>query len=139
MSEKSREMTIRPIGIVRTPYMSRADAPKQGFRRKEVSLIEIFPPYTKGIEGIQKGDILDLVYWMDRVDRENLWNDRKQKGIFLTRGPDRPNPVGISPVEVIGVEKNTIHVLYLDAIDGSPVIDIRHSFFKSLDNYEIPE
>lgn len=97
----------------------------------DVSYVDLSPEYELGIQGIVVGDILDLVYWMDRADRDNLFSDEKKKGIFATLGPDRPNPMGITPVEVLDVAGNTLKVKYLDALDGSPVLDIRHSLFDS--------
>lgn len=132
MANNSGDIIIRPIGIIRSPYRSKESAPKQGFTSEEVSLVEIYPEYARGIAGIVKGDILDLIYWMDRARRENLWNEGKGKGIFATRGPDRPNAIGISPVEVMSVDINVLEVKYLDALDGSYVLDIRHSLFDSI-------
>lgn len=133
MGGSKREIRIYPIGIIRSPFRLRKTAPKQGFLSDKVSYVEVYKEYERGIEGIVVGDILDLVYWMDGADRENLWNMTKRKGIFATRGPDRPNAIGISPVKVLGIEGNTLKVIYLDAVDGSPVVDIRHSLFDSLD------
>lgn len=131
MSGKTGEICIKPIGIIRSPYRSRKSAPKQGFLEDDVSCVDLSPEYELGMQGIVVGDILDLVYWMDRADRGNLFNDEKKKGIFATRGPDRPNPMGITPVEVLDVAGNTLKVKYLDALDGSPVLDIRRSLFDS--------
>ncbi|NIO16872.1 MAG: tRNA (N6-threonylcarbamoyladenosine(37)-N6)-methyltransferase TrmO [Deltaproteobacteria bacterium] len=133
MGGDKREIYIRPIGIIRSPFPSRKEAPKQGFLSSEASRVELFQEYEKGVEGIRIGDILDILYWMGRAKRTTLWNRNRKKGVFGTRGPDRPNPVGICPVEVVGIEKNILHVVHLDAVDGSPVLDIRHSLFDSLD------
>ncbi len=133
MGGNRREIHVRPIGIIRSAFPSRKEAPKQGFLSDEISRVEVFQEYEKGVEGIRIGDILDLLYWMDGAKRETLWNRKRKSGVFATRGPDRPNPVGICPVEVVGIEGNVLHVVYLDAVDGSPVLDIRNSLFDSLD------
>ncbi len=124
---------VRPIGVIRTPYGSREQAPEQGFFDEKVSRIEIREEFLRGLEGIREGDILDVVYWMDRADRNNLWNERRKKGIFATRGPDRPNPLGICPVIVSRISGKALEVLYCDALDGSPVIDIRHSLMEDIE------
>ncbi|RMG58617.1 MAG: tRNA (N6-threonylcarbamoyladenosine(37)-N6)-methyltransferase TrmO [Deltaproteobacteria bacterium] len=125
------EIVLVPIGVVRAPYRTRDEAPDQGFLVEGESTIEVFPEYERGLVGIEPGIFLDVVYWMDRADRGNLWNVRKGRGIFSTRGPDRPNPLGICSVEVISVDGRRIRVKYLDALDGSLVVDLKHSFFRS--------
>jgi tRNA-Thr(GGU) m(6)t(6)A37 methyltransferase TsaA len=114
-------MNIRPIGTVR-------------ILSAEESLLEILPVYQEGLSGIGAGDRLQVLYWMHKLedgDRQRLMvhprgdRTRPLKGVFALRSPARPNPIGVSEVQVRRLTGSHLSVRGLDGLDGSPIIDIK--------------
>ncbi len=122
-------MILKPIGVVKSPFETQTDAPRQGRFSDAVSEIEIFEEYVDGLYKIENFRYLIVLYWMDRASRERLRvippGETEERGVFTTRSPSRPNPIGLCVVEVVEVERNRLKVRWLDALDGSPVIDIK--------------
>jgi tRNA-Thr(GGU) m(6)t(6)A37 methyltransferase TsaA len=120
---------LLPIGYVRSPYFQRGDAPRQGRLSDTVSEIIIDPPYQPGLFRIGEKKHLFVLCWFDRADRTALRatppHNPVEHGIFATRSPDRPNPVALSIVDLIEVNGGILKVRGLDALDGTPVIDIK--------------
>jgi len=120
---------LHPIGIVRSPYRSRADAPRQGRLSDTVSAIVIDEKYLPALWQMEGRKHLWVLCWFDRADRTVLRaippGAVSEKGVFTIRSPDRPNPVALCMVDLLGVEGNVLKVRGLDAIDGTPVIDIK--------------
>ena len=114
---------LRPIGIVSSPYKSPEEAPRQGAGRAEVSRI-LLDEGPEGVLADLNGGRAVVLYWLHRADRTVVFSRERGKGVFATRGQDRPNPIGIALVEVLGVEGREVRVRHLDAIDGTPVLDI---------------
>lgn len=131
MEIKSRSLLLTPVGRVHSDIKERWQAPRQGRRGKTAAQLEIFQQYTEAIEDVRKGDTLWVLLWFHKADRELLkvhprGDLRKPlKGVFSTRSPSRPNPIAISLVDVIEVSGNWLKVRGLDAVDGTPVIDIK--------------
>lgn len=123
---------IYPIGVIRSEYKDRKEAPKQGIDREEISRIIIYDEFKEALKGIEDYECLLVLYWMNLANREVLWSERRRKGIFATRSPERPNPVAIAIVKLVKVKGNELYVKYLDAIDGTPVIDIK-PYFEDMD------
>lgn len=127
---------LRPIGEVRSPYKKNGDAPRQGRLSDTISLIVIDPAYREGLYDLEKRKHLFVLCWFDRADRTRLRAippDRTaESGVFAIRSPDRPNPIAICLVDLLGVENGVLRVRGLDALDGTPVIDIK-PFFADLD------
>ncbi len=123
--EGERDLKLRPIGFIVSPYKTMEEAPRQGFLSRQPSRIVIYEAYRKGLDGIKAGMELDVLYWMDRAERERLYSEGKGRGVFLTRSPHRPNPIGVSTVKVLEVGDGEVVVRGLDAIDGTPVLDIK--------------
>lgn len=123
------EISLKPVGIVKSPFKSMDEAPRQGRLSQEVSEIVVFDEYSDALDGVEKCEYVIVLYWMDRASREKLKvvppGETEERGVFSTRSPSRPNPIGFCVVEVIEVKKNTLKVKWLDALDGSPVIDIK--------------
>ena len=120
-------MKLKPIGIVHSPYKTRAEAPPQG--KSDILEIEIFKEYEEGLKDIETFSHLHVIYWMHKSKDYSLlittpW-DTKLHGLFATRTPNRPNPLGHSVVELIERKGNILKVGGLDAIEGTPVIDIK--------------
>lgn len=120
---------IVPIGYVRSPYRERADAPRQGRFSDTVSEIVVDPAYEPGLFRVAEKTHLVVLCWFDRADRKTLrvWppHNPSEHGVFATRSPDRPNPVSYSVVDLLGIDGCVLRVRGLDALDGTPVIDIK--------------
>lgn len=106
-------------------------APKQGDEGAPVAWIEFAPEVTDALDGIEPGDELLVLTWLDRADREVLIvhprgdASRPPAGVFGTRSPHRPNPIGLHRIEVLAVERHRLRVRSLEAIDGTPVVDVK--------------
>ena len=124
-------MDLVPIGHVRSPLTDRSDAPRQGDEGAPDATIEVDPRYADALDGITAGAALLVLTWLDRADREVLRvrprDDAKRPltGVFATRSPDRPNPIGLHRVEVLSIDGTSLRVRHLEAIDGTPVVDVK--------------
>lgn len=120
---------IRPIGYVRSPYKEKKDAPRQGRLVDTVSEIVIDEHYRVALEDIEKKSHLIILSWFDRADRTALRatppHEKVEHGVFATRSPNRPNPVAFSVVDLLTRDGNILRVRGLDALDGTPVVDIK--------------
>ncbi len=123
-----REWVFRAIGYVRSRFTEPAEADAM---RQEESALVIDPAFAEGLEGLQPGDALMVIYVLDRV-KEVLLKvhprgdpTKPLKGVFATRSQYRPNPIGLTGVRVLAVEGNIVRVRGLDALDGSPILDLK--------------
>lgn len=120
---------IQPIGYVRSPYKEKTDAPRQGRLSDTISEIVIDEPYLPGLEDIEKKSHLIVLSWFDRADRSALRarppHEKVEHGVFATRSPNRPNPVALSVVDLLSRDGNVLRIRGLDALDGTPVVDIK--------------
>ena len=120
---------IRPIGYVRSPYKEKKEAPRQGRLSDTISEIVIDEQYLPGLEDVEKKLHLIVLCWFDQADRTMLKatppHEKIEHGVLATRSPNRPNPVGLSVVDLLALKGNVLIVRGLDAIDGTPVVDIK--------------
>jgi tRNA-Thr(GGU) m(6)t(6)A37 methyltransferase TsaA len=122
---------LHRIGIVRSPLKDRKSAPNQGSEGAPDARIEVAPSVLEGLEGIAVGDEVIVITWLHESRRDVLkTHPRGDKsvplaGVFATRSPDRPNPVGLHRVTVLEIAGRELNVGPLEAIDGTPVIDIK--------------
>jgi tRNA (adenine37-N6)-methyltransferase len=120
---------VRPIGIIRSPYLRRNDAPRQGRLSDRESTIEVFPASAAGLQDIEHHPHLIVLYWLDRSDRDTLKatppGTGTEHGVFATRSPDRPNPIAVAVVDLIRRDGNRLVVRGLDALDGTPLLDLK--------------
>jgi tRNA-Thr(GGU) m(6)t(6)A37 methyltransferase TsaA len=129
MNEAHYEVT--PIGTVRSPLTDRASAPKQGFEGSPDAWLEFVPGVLEGLEDIRSGDRVIVLTWLDRAQRDVLRTRPRddpanpEVGVFSTRSPDRPNPIGLHVVEVLSADRGRLQVRNLEALDGTPVIDLK--------------
>ena len=124
------DFVLHPIGIVRSPYKTRDDAPHQGRNSDTISEIIISKEYLPGLFRLDELKFIYVLCWFDRSDRSvlrvNPPHRPGERGVFTSRSPDRPNPIALSLVELIGIgEDGVIKVRGLDALDGTPVLDIK--------------
>ena len=124
-------MELISIGRVESPLRLREEAPKQGDEGAPDAWLVFDEAMRDGLEGIATGDVLLVLTWLDRAERDVLRviprGDRTRgvQGVFNTRSPDRPNPIGLHRVEVLAVDGTRLHVRDLEAIDGTPIIDVK--------------
>jgi tRNA-Thr(GGU) m(6)t(6)A37 methyltransferase TsaA len=124
-------MELIEIGRVESALKDRADAPKQGDEGAPAAWLVFEDAVAAGLEGIAAGDELLLLTWLDRAARDVLRvvprNDvtRGEQGVFNTRSPDRPNPIGLHRVTVLEVAGARLRVRNLEALDGTPIVDVK--------------
>ena len=122
---------LRPVGVIRSSIVRRGDGPKQGNEGAPDVWLEIEPWARDGLMDIAPGDELLILTWLHQADREVLQvrprNDPNNAitGVFNTRSPDRPNPIGLHPVVVRAVDGVRLRIGPMEAIDGTPVVDIK--------------
>lgn len=125
------EFRVVPVGYVRSRIKNRDEAPRQGRDASIEARIEILPRYSEALRGMGELSQLILICWLHQADRSILVvHPRGDKsvpltGVFGTRSPVRPNPLAVYTVELLNVEGNTLTVRGIDAIDGTPVLDVK--------------
>ena len=124
------EITYTPIGKVHSPFHSLSGMPIQPCSETSApGTIEILPEYLPGLKDLDGFSHIILIYHLHQSHRKDLsvvpFLDSEPRGVFATRAPNRPNPIGLSVVKLIGVEKNILHVENLDILDGTPLLDIK--------------
>ena len=123
--------SIRPIGIIHSELKDRGSAPKQGIEGAPDAWIELDPAYAAGLEGVAVGSEIVVITWLHEATRDLLKvHPRGNKelpltGVFATRSPHRPNPLGLHRVTVRELSGDRLKVGPLEAIDGTPVVDIK--------------
>jgi tRNA-Thr(GGU) m(6)t(6)A37 methyltransferase TsaA len=137
MAERTYELA--PIGIIHSELTNRAAAPRQGYEGAPEAWVELSSAVADGLLGIKSGDEIIVITWLDRAQRDILqvhpgWDPNAPlTGVFATRSPDRPNPVGLHRVKVSEISGLRLRVGPIEAIDGTPVIDIKPVLSRSDD------
>jgi tRNA-Thr(GGU) m(6)t(6)A37 methyltransferase TsaA len=122
---------LHQIGRVESPLVDLASAPRQGDEGAPVGTIRFDASVAEALEDLQVGDEVIVITWLDRARRDVLAvhprGDERSPlcGVFSTRSPDRPNPIGLHPVTVLAIDGTMVRVSDLEAIDGTPVIDVK--------------
>jgi tRNA-Thr(GGU) m(6)t(6)A37 methyltransferase TsaA len=125
------DFTVRPIGRVQSLLVSTADVPRQGDEGAPDAYLVLDPEVQAGLDGIAVGDEIIVLSWLHEADRTVLRVhprgdlSRPEAGVFSTRAPSRPNPIGLHRVRVLDIAGVRLHVSGLEAIDGTPVIDLK--------------
>jgi tRNA-Thr(GGU) m(6)t(6)A37 methyltransferase TsaA len=125
------EIEIKPVGWIESPLTDRAAAPKQGSEGAPEAWIAFEPDLIDALHGIEIGDEVLVFTWLDRGDRDVLQTCPRDdpanpiQGVFNTRSPDRPNPIGLHPVTVLAIEGPRMLVSETEALDGTPVLDVK--------------
>lgn len=123
--------TIETIGFVRSALTNLDDAPLQGDEGAPEAWLELTPLAAQGLSGIQVGDDLIVLTWFHLAKRDVLQvhprgdMNRPLTGVFATRSPDRPNPIGLHRVTVLEIQTQNVRVAPIEAIDGTPIVDIK--------------
>ena len=122
-------MQLTPIGVIHSPYEQRGDAPRQGRLSDNEITLEIYPRFAAALKGVTRCSHLIVLYWGDRANRETLQSRTPFSdvpvGVFASRSPNRPNPIAFCVVDLIRQEDNRLIVRGVDALDGSPLLDIK--------------
>lgn len=125
------DFTIQPIGYIHSHLTRREDAPRQGDEGAPAAWLEFKSEFTPGLKGINAGDELFLLTWLHLSNRETLQvhprgdRNRPLNGVFATRSPSRPNPIGLHRITVLEIAPQKLRVAPLEAINGTPIIDLK--------------
>jgi len=128
----TKAFSIHPIGVIHSEIKNREDAPR--FYTDEGApnaFVEILPKYMGGLDRMKVGNEIVLITWLHRAHRDVLKVHPQGKrsnpltGVFSTRSPDRPNPLGLHRVKVLKIREGRLHIGPIEAIDGTPVVDIK--------------
>ena len=127
--EGKQSLELKPIGVIHSPYKDRGEAPCQGYRSKKTSRIEVFKLFEEGLQDIEGFSHIIVIYWFHKSQGYHLlvrtpW-DETPHGLFATRSPHRPSPLGLTVAELVARQENILEVKGLDAIDGTPLLDIK--------------
>lgn len=133
-------INIYPIGFIHSPLKRREDAPMQGSEGAPDAWLELNPAVAEGLDGMAVGDKIIVITWFHRSRRDILkLHPRGDEtlpltGVFATRSPDRPNPLGLHLVTVLEINRNSLKIGPIEAIDGTPVVDIKPVLPQSADS-----
>jgi tRNA-Thr(GGU) m(6)t(6)A37 methyltransferase TsaA len=122
---------VTPIAQVESPLIDAASAPKQGHEGAPDAWLVFEPAVIEGLHGLQPGAQVIVLTWLDRARRDVLRVHPRddvsnpEQGVFNTRSADRPNPIGLHPVEILAVDGPRVQVRDLEALDGTPVVDVK--------------
>lgn len=126
------DFSLRSIGTLQTPWRTVAECPRNGRQPDPapVCIVRVLPEFVEGLRGLEGFSHLILIYWLDQAVQPKLTFtppfDPQPRGVFSTRAPFRPNPIGLSVVALDGFDDpDTLKVRYLDCIDGTPLLDIK--------------
>jgi tRNA-Thr(GGU) m(6)t(6)A37 methyltransferase TsaA len=127
----SESYTLRPVGVIRSALTDRSAAPRQGSEGAPDAWLEIEAWAADAIHGLVVGDEIVVLTWFHRARRETLQVHPRGEtrnpltGVFATRSPDRPNPIGLHPVSVKAIDGLRLQIGPIEAIDGTPVVDVK--------------
>jgi tRNA-Thr(GGU) m(6)t(6)A37 methyltransferase TsaA len=125
------------IGRIRTPWHRRQDCPKNARKSDAVCTVELDPRWARGLQGLETATHVLLLYWMDQARRDLVlqWprHYSEHRGTFALRSPARPNPIAVSVARLVRIDSNTLSVVGIDCLDGTPLLDIK-PYFASTDS-----
>jgi tRNA (adenine37-N6)-methyltransferase len=123
------EFVLRPIGEIHTPFIDKRDTPIQASRSATTGQVEVYPAYVAGLCDLEGFSHIILLYAFHRSADYTLsvtpFLDDQERGLFATRYPERPNPIGLSIVRLLTVHENLLDIEGVDMLDGTPLLDIK--------------
>lgn len=125
------QFSVRPVGRVRSPLKRREDAPRQGDEGAPEAWLDFAPEFARAAQELRANTDVLVLTWLDQARRDVLAvhprgdADRPETGVFSTRSPDRPNPIGLHRVRIAEVDGLSVRVHDLEALDGTPVLDVK--------------
>ena len=118
-----------PIGIIHSPFKEVSEAPRWGTLTDEEGEIEIFPEFEEGLEGIEKYSQIEVIFLFHKSSGYRLKvippHETKERGVFASRAPRRPNPIGLTVMKLLERKGRFLRVKNIDVIEGTPVLDIK--------------
>ena len=126
-----RTFEVQAIGVVESPLVDPGEAPKQGTEGGREAGLVFEPSMADALADLAVGDRIVVLTWLDRADRGVLRVHPRddpanpERGVFSTRSADRPNPIGLHPVDILEVRGTRIRVRDLEAVDGTPIVDVK--------------
>jgi tRNA-Thr(GGU) m(6)t(6)A37 methyltransferase TsaA len=135
------EIKFKPIGIIRSPFKKLQGIPIQPVAAKDIKgTVEIFPEYVEGLKDLEGFSHIILIFHFHLSKKPRLkvipYMDDKTRGVFATRAPSRPNPIGLSVVRLVGIEGETLHIQDVDIADETPLLDIK-PYVPDFDSREV--
>ena len=136
----NQAFVLNPVGVVRSVLLDRKEAPRQGDEGAPDAWIDLDPSFADALAGLHVGDEVVMLTWLHRAERDVLKVHPRSDpeaplvGVFVTRSPDRPNPLGLHRVKVLAIEGTKLKVGPLEAIDGTPVVDIKKALSRTVDS-----
>jgi tRNA-Thr(GGU) m(6)t(6)A37 methyltransferase TsaA len=130
---------LRAIGWVESPLVDPATAPKQGDEGSPQATIVFDEAYREAFRDLEAGSEVLVLTWLDRADRQVLRVHPRsnpataRQGVFSTRSPDRPNPIGLHRVQIAAIDGPRFRVRNLEALDGTPIVDVKPVLDRQLD------
>ena len=123
-------LILKTIGTVHSPFVRAAGTPIQSAMAQGVEgSVEVFPEFVPGLQDLDGFERVWLLYWFDRATAARLFVkpflDQQEQGVFATRSPCRPNPIGLSCVRLVGIEGGRLRIMDVDILDGTPLVDIK--------------
>jgi tRNA-Thr(GGU) m(6)t(6)A37 methyltransferase TsaA len=123
------EFIMRPIGVIRTPFTEKEQTPIQASRSQTIGTVEIDQEFKDGLQDLEGFSHIILIYVFHSSSGYSLrikpFLDHKERGLFATRYPNRPNPIGLSIVELLSMDDNKLTVQGIDVLDNTPLLDIK--------------
>ncbi len=130
-------LEINPIGVIRTPFKSSDKIPIQSSKSDTIAEVEVFPEFSEGLDSLDGFSHVILLYWFHKVRPHKLkiipYLETKERGLFSTRAPSRPNPIGLSIGKIIQIKENIVIFKGADMLNDTPLIDIK-PFVPEFDN-----
>lgn len=129
---------IEAVGRVESPLTRPESAPRQSDEAAPAAWLVFEPEVLEGLRNLRPGDEVILVTWLDRARRDVLSVhprgdvSRAEEGVFSTRSPHRPNPIGLHRVEITGIDGRRVRVRHLEAVDGTPIVDVKPVLTESI-------
>ena len=131
MTPALHALDLTPIGAVESPLGDPESAPRQGDEGAPEARVVVAPAYRPALDGLRAGDEVIVLTWLHRARRDVLRvhprgdASRPEQGVFATRSPHRPNPIGLHRVRIVAIDGTTLTVRSLEAVDGTPVLDLK--------------
>lgn len=140
MMRRAKRFAMEPVGFVRSELKKRKNAPRQGYMGAPEATVEILPKFGKCLQLVEAGQEVILITWLHEAKRNVMkvhpGRDKKNPltGVFGTRSPDRPNPLGLHRVKILERDGLRLRIGPLEAIDGTPVVDVKPVLARSCDS-----
>jgi tRNA-Thr(GGU) m(6)t(6)A37 methyltransferase TsaA len=134
-------MNVKPIGIIKSAFKEATGTPIQpAFAKGARGTVEVFPEYKEALKDLDGFERIWLIYWFDKSSIPKLrvipYMDKVERGLFATRAPARPNPIGLSCVKLISIKDCTLFIEELDMLDGTPLLDIK-PYVPRFDSFDV--